>query len=68
MAGKTRNIPLWQEITLALAIKVFVLSVIWSVWFSAPEDARLDDQSVASQILSQQIQKEHVHDAVGRTR
>jgi hypothetical protein len=68
MTGKTKNFRLWQEITLALALKVFVLAVIWSVWFSAPEDVSLDDQKVASQILSQQSQKEYDHDAVHRTR
>lgn len=68
MAGKAKPVRLWQEIVLALAFKVLVLAVIWSVWFSAPEDASLDDQKVASQILSQQPQKEHNHDAVTGTR
>jgi hypothetical protein len=64
MPDKTKHRRLWQEITWTLALKIFVLSVIWLVWFSAPEDAGLDDQKVASQILSQQSQKEHDHDAV----
>ena len=64
MTGKTKNVRFWKEITLALAVKGLVLAVIWSVWFSAPEDASLDDQKVASRIFSQQPQKEHDHDAV----
>jgi hypothetical protein len=68
MSEKTKPFLLWQEITLTLALKIFVLFVIWAVWFSVPEDATLDDQAVASKILSQQLQKEHDHDAVSRTR
>jgi hypothetical protein len=68
MADKAKSVRLWQEIVLALAFKVLVLTVIWAAWFSAPEDINLDDQKVASQILSQQPQKEHDHDAVTGTR
>ena len=68
MPEKAKSVRLWQEITLALALKFFVLFVIWAVWFSVPEDASLNDQSVASQILSrqlsQQLDKDHDHDAV----
>ena len=68
MAGKAKPVRLWQEIVLALALKVLVLAIIWAAWFSVPEDTSLDDQKVASQILSQQPQKEHGHDAVPGTR
>jgi hypothetical protein len=68
MPDKTKPARLWQEITLTLALKVFVLFVIWAVWFSVPEDASLDDQAVASKILSQQLNKDHDHDAVPGTR
>lgn len=68
MTGKTKRLRLWQEITLALALKGFVLAIIWSMWFSVPEDASLDDQKVASRIFSQQPQKEHDHDSIHRTR
>lgn len=54
MTGKAKNVRLWQEITLALAIKGLVLAAIWSIWFSAPEDAGLNDQKVASRIISRQ--------------
>jgi hypothetical protein len=68
MPKKTKPFHLWQEITLTLALKVFVLFVIWAVWFSTPEENTLDDQKVASQILSQQSHKDHNHDALTRTR
>lgn len=68
MPEKAKNVRLWQEIALTLAFKVFVLAVIWSVWFSAPEDVSLDDQKVAAKIFSQQPLKEPDHDAVHRTR
>jgi hypothetical protein len=68
MADKTKPILFWQEITLILALKVFVLFVIWAVWFSTPEQDHIDDQTVAAKILSQQLDKDHEHDAVPRTR
>jgi hypothetical protein len=64
MPEKAKPVRLWQEITLALALKFFVLFVIWAVWFSVPEDATLNDQAVASKILSQQLNKDHDHDVV----
>jgi hypothetical protein len=64
MNDKVKTVRLWQEITLTLALKILVLFVIWAVWFSVPEEAILDDQAVASQILSQQSHKEHNNDAV----
>jgi hypothetical protein len=68
MADKTKPIRFWQEITLILALKFFVLFIIWVVWFSAPEQDPLDEQTIASKILSQQFDKDHEHDALTRTR
>jgi hypothetical protein len=73
MTGKLRLSRLCQEISLTLLLKAALLAVIWAVWFSIPEDHALDDAKVAEQILSrqfpsQQLQKEHNHDAVSRTR
>lgn len=68
MTEKVKIVRLWQEITLTLAFKAFLLAIIWSAWFSAPEDIGLGDQKVASQILSQQTQKEHDHGPVSGTR
>jgi hypothetical protein len=68
MSGKAKNVRLWHEIVLTLVFKACLLAIIWQVWFSAPEDVTLDDQKVASKILSPQPQKEHEHDAIRRTR
>jgi len=68
MIGKPKSFKLWQEIALTLTLKGALLVVIWFVWFSSPADRTLNDQKVASQILSQQTQKENVHDTVPRTR
>jgi len=64
MSNKAKKVRLRQEIILTLVLKVLVLFTIWMVWFSTPQDANLDDQAVASRILSQQTQQEHNHDAV----
>jgi len=68
MTDKAKTARLWREIVLALVFKALVLTVIWAVWFSAPQDINLDDQAVASKILSQQPQEEHDLDAVRRAR
>ena len=68
MAHTAKPLRFWQEITLMLTFKIFVLFVIWAVWFSAPETARIDDQVVASKILSRQPDKDNEHDAIARTR
>lgn len=68
MAGRSKALQLWQEIVLTLALKAFLLAIIWTAWFSAPEDTGLDDQAVASKILSQKPKQEHDHDSVARTR
>ena len=51
----------WREIVLTLAVKVFVLGLIWYAWFSNPVDDHLDDAAVAAQILQSQSVKEHVN-------
>jgi hypothetical protein len=63
MIGKPKAFRFWQEIAVTLAIKAIVLAIIWAAWFSSPENMGLDDRKVASQILSQQTQKVHNHDA-----
>jgi hypothetical protein len=68
MTGKPKKFRLWQEIVLAIAIKVIFLAIIWVIWFSSPEDVSLDDQKVASHIFSQQPQKEQDNDAITGTR
>lgn len=68
MTVKVKTVRLWQEISLTLAVKILVLVSIWMIWFSAPQDINLDDQAVASKILSQQPQQEHEHDAIPRAR
>ncbi len=59
---------LWQELALTLVLKGALLTIIWAVWFSAPESRKLDVPQVATQILSPQSDKEAQHDAVHRTR
>lgn len=68
MTEKAKNVRLWHEIALTLAFKILLLTVIWVVWFSSPEDITLDDQKVASKILSPQSLKDPDHDAIHRTR
>jgi hypothetical protein len=53
----------WREIVLTLAVKIFVLTLIWYAWFSNPVGDQLDDSKVAAQILSQSV-KESDHGAV----
>ena len=64
MPDKTKPVRFWQEITFTLALKVLVLFIIWAVWFSPPEENRLDEQAVAAKILSPQLTKDHDHDTV----
>ncbi len=56
MAGKPTTVRLWQEITLALVLKVIVLALIWLAWFSAPEDHAIDASKVTSHLFPQQPQ------------
>lgn len=68
MPAEQKSAKLWQEIVLTLLLKVILLTCIWAVWFSAPQDQTIDGQQAAVQILSPQLQKEAEHDAVTRTR
>ena len=56
MTRKPKTIRLWQEIFLALALKVFLLIFIWLAWFSTPEDHDIDAEKIASRLYSQQSQ------------
>ncbi len=68
MTRKSTPVRLWQEIALALALKVLLLTVIWAVFFSAPQDQTIDGRQAAAHILSQLSPKEHNHDADTGTR
>lgn len=54
MTGKPKTIRLWQEIALALALKVVALALIWLAWFSGPEDSAVDASKVTSRFFIQQ--------------
>ena len=54
MTGKPKAVRLWQEITLALVLKVLVLTLIWLAWFSTPEDHTVDASKITSRLFSQQ--------------
>lgn len=56
MTSKPKTVRFWQEITLALVLKVVVLTLIWIAWFSTPEDHDLDAQKITSRLFSQQSQ------------
>ena len=60
--GEMANLK--HEIAWVLLIKVIVLTVIWFVWFSSPQDKQLDENHVAAQILSSNAIKESTHGAV----
>lgn len=68
MPDTTKRAHLWKEITFTLALKFIVLFVIWTVWFSSPEDTDINAQKVASKIFSQQLQEEPANVAVPGTR
>jgi hypothetical protein len=68
MISKPKTFRLWQEISLALALKAAAIFIIWFVWFSAPEDQAVDAQQVASHLFPRQSAKEPNHDSVYRTR
>jgi hypothetical protein len=68
MTGKPKTFRLWQEISLALALKAVALFIIWFVWFSVPDDHVVDAQQVASHLFPQQSAKEPNHDSVYRAR
>ncbi len=54
MTGKPEAVRLWQEIALALALKVLLLALIWLAWFAAPEGDALDASKMTSRLYSQQ--------------
>ena len=47
-----RRRPLPLEITLVLMIKLAALAMIWHVWFSDPEDRRIDAERVGARMYS----------------
>lgn len=68
MRNRHRSLTLWQEITLALALKITLLTLIWLAWFSTPHDDSVDAMKAASHLFSSQADKEQAHDAVAGTR
>ena len=40
------------EITLVLMIKLMALAMIWHVWFSNPEERRIDAERVGARMYS----------------
>ncbi len=68
MARKFKPVRLWQEIVLTLALKAVLLTVIWAVFFSAPQDRTIDGKQAAAHVLSQLSLKEQNHDADTGTR
>ncbi len=63
MTRKPKPVRLWQEIVLALSLKVVLLAAIWAVWFSAPQDRTIDGQHAAAYLLYGNQTKEPYHDA-----
>ena len=47
-----RRRRLMLEITLVLMIKLAALAMIWHVWFSDPEERRIDAERVAARMYS----------------
>jgi hypothetical protein len=68
LPARPKSSKLWQEIALTLLVKITLLTLIWAVWFSAPQDQSIGDQQAAAQILSTQPQQESNHDAIPRAR
>jgi hypothetical protein len=54
MAGKAGPMKFWQEIVLALVLKVLVLLIIRQVWF-APAGDVIDESDAASRMLSKPV-------------
>ncbi len=67
MAKNAKSVRLWQEIAITLAVKILLLTVIWMMWFSAPEDDSIDSQKIAEKLFSPSPDTTH-HDPVHRTR
>jgi hypothetical protein len=57
MTGKPKKFQLWQEIVLAVMLKVIVLTVIWFAWFAAPENQAVDATKLSSRLFSQSHQE-----------
>lgn len=68
MLNKYKSLSLWQEITLALALKISLLGLIWLVWFSPPHAPSVDAMKAAAHLFPTQQYKEQAHDAVAGTR
>lgn len=66
--NKDKPLTLRQEILLALALKVALLTLIWLTWFSAPGDGRIDAAQVSAQLFPMPPSREHGHDASSRAR
>jgi len=66
--NKYKSLSLWQEITLALALKITLLGLIWLAWFSSPHDAASDAAKATAHLFPTQQYKEQAHDAVTGTR
>ena len=47
-----RRRRLAREITVALMIKLAAMAMIWHVWFSDPEDRRIDAERVGARMYS----------------
>ena len=47
-----RRMTLALEITLVLMIKLAALAMIWHVWFSDPEERRIDAERVGARMYS----------------
>lgn len=54
MRDRPRTFRLWQEITLALALKIVLLGLIWLAWFSTPGDHAIDASKMTSHLFPQQ--------------
>jgi hypothetical protein len=68
MAVKSGFLPLWQELTLVLVVKIALIATIWAVWFSDHENHKVDEQVMASRIFPSTNQKEPEHAAIPGTR
>ncbi|MFZ6657880.1 cytochrome oxidase putative small subunit CydP [Undibacterium sp. TJN19] len=52
--GRLKRLPLWLEITLAICIKVLILSLLWNAFFSRPQTRhmRLPAEKMEQHLLS----------------
>ena len=68
MLNRLKPLALWQEITLALVLKITLLTVIWLAWFSPSHETSVDAAQAAEHLILNQPYKEPSHDAVAGTR